>query len=282
MDFEHQRIIVERLSIHVVEAGREENPAVLLLHGWPEDWSAYAPLMGALSQQARVVAIDLPGIGGSETPPPSNDKRSLVKIVHGVIGELGLRKVTLVGHDVGGQIVYAYLHSYPQELAHAVMLDIAVPGVDPWEDVKRNPYIWHFAFHAIRGLPEMLVTGHEASYFDYFYDAISARQGGVSARSREAYVHAYARPEALHTGFEWYRAFPQDEKDNVSVKNEVVETPVLYLRGDHQQGDMEEYLMGFRAGGLRDIHGQLIPNSGHYTLDEQPDGVLTALRSFLV
>jgi hypothetical protein len=62
--------------------------------------------------------------------------------------------------------------------------------------------------------------------------------------ARTTYARAYSRPEALHTGFEWYRAFAQDEKDNISVKDESVYTPVLYMRGDRELGNLEDYLKG--------------------------------------
>ena len=278
----HRQVEVEGLSIHVAEGGATEKPTALFLHGWPECWAAFERVMVSLSREVRVVAPDLPGIGASETPPPANDKRTLAKYVRGVIEELGLRNVTLVGQDVGGQIVYAYLHAYPGELRRAVIMNVAVPGVEPWSEVKHNPSIWHFAFHAIPGLPEKLVAGREAAYFDYFYDRISAEPGGVDRRARETYVRAYSRPEALRTGFEWYRAFPQDEKDNLGAKGRPVRTPVLYLRGENDPGlDLDRYVNGLHQGGLQDVRGQVIANSGHFAADEQPAAVLAALRQFM-
>jgi len=218
-----------------------------------------------------------PGIGGSKIPPRSNDKNTLACHVHGLIERMKLPSVTLVGHDVGGQIVYAYLKAYPDELQKAVIMNVAVPGVDPWSEVKRNPYIWHFAFHAIPNLPELLVRGKGAAYFAFFFDTISARPDGVSESAREMYVEAYSRPEALHTGFEWYRAFPQDEKDNHASQGNSVQTRVLYLRGEHEIGSLEDYVKGRGESGLRNLEGRLIPNSGHYAPDEQPNEVAAIL-----
>jgi pimeloyl-ACP methyl ester carboxylesterase len=236
--------------------------------------------MSALGERAHCLAIDLPGIGGSETPPASGDKRALAAYVHGLVDMLDLRGVTLVGHDVGAQIVYAYLHEYPNELAGAVLMNIVIPGVDPWSEVIRNPSIWHFAFHAIPELPETLVTGRQAAYFDYFYDVLSATHAGVSAQARQAYVAAYSRPEALRTGFGWYRAFSQDEKDNIARQGHRVDTPVLYMRGDHEYGDMERYAAGLRTAGLRNVTGRLIQGCGHFAPDEQPIEVATVIGEF--
>jgi pimeloyl-ACP methyl ester carboxylesterase len=277
---QHYQVDVDGLSIHLVDAGESSKPTVLFLHGWPQSWAAFERVMISLNHDYHVVAIDLPGVGGSIGAPPSNDKRTLAKYVHGVIDRRGLRNVTLVGHDIGGQVAYAFLRAYPDAIGRAVLMDIAIPGVDPWDDVKRNPYIWHFAFHAIPELPERLVTGHERTYFDFFYDALSATRAGVSPSARETYVGAYLRPEALTTGFDWYRAFPQDEKDNAADRTPV-DVPVLYVRGDKDRGEgIDRYLSGFRAAGLRSVTGTTIANSGHFVADEHPDALAAALREF--
>ena len=66
-----------------------------------------------------------------------------------------------------------------------------IPGIDPWEQVLRNPYLWHFAFHSIPELPELLVQGHQSEY-----------------------AKAYATDSALPAGLNWYRTFPQDAATN--------------------------------------------------------------------
>ena len=115
-------------SIHIVEAGSPEQPAVLFVHGWPECSAAFEQVMLLLSDTAHVLSMDLPGIGGSTPAPASGDKRTLARCVRGVIAALGLQQPSLVGHDVGGQIVYAYLHAFPNELRRAVIMNVAVPG----------------------------------------------------------------------------------------------------------------------------------------------------------
>jgi pimeloyl-ACP methyl ester carboxylesterase len=277
---QHQQIIVNGIPTHVAHDGPSERPAVLFLHGWPESWAAFQSIMESLRSEFRVAAPDLPGIGESTVPPPSNDKRTLAEWVRGVVQQLDLKDVTLVGHDVGGQIVFAYLRTFAEELRGAVIMNVAVPGIDPWPEVLRNPFIWHFAFHAVPGLPERLVTGREAGYFDYFFDTISARKGAVAESARRVYVQAYSRPEALQTGFDWYRAFRQDERDNAQPLT--LRTPVLYLRGAAERGlDLGRYVEGLRSAGLTAIEGKTVPNSGHFAPDEQPQAVADLLRAFL-
>jgi pimeloyl-ACP methyl ester carboxylesterase len=270
------------LPIHIVEAGQPGTPAIVLLHGWPQSSVAFELLLPLLSPVAHVVALDLPGIGGSPAAPPAGDKRTIARHVHAAIRALELREVTLVGHDIGAMVAYAYLHAYPRELRAAVLLNIAIPGVDPWSETTHNPNIFHFALHAIPKLPETLIAGRQTPYFDYFYDAISAAPSAITPAHRAAYVAAYSRPAALTAGFDWYRAFAQDEKDNQAVKAARVETPVLYMRGDRERGSpLDAYVEGLCANGLVNVEGRAIPNCAHFSAEEQPAFLAAALLAFI-
>jgi pimeloyl-ACP methyl ester carboxylesterase len=226
--------------------------------------------------------MDLPGVGGSPKPTVSADKRTLAGFVRTVARALGARDLTLVGHDVGGMIVYAYLRAFPGELSRAVIMNVAVPGIEPWSEVVRNPAIWHFAFHNVAALPELLVQGHQVEYFGYFFDAIAANPQAVSAEARRTHTEAYARPEALHTGFEWYRAFRRDAEDNARTFGSSLETPVLYLRGSEERGlGLDRYVEGLRRSGLSAVDGRIVPGSGHFAPDEQAAGVVELLQEFV-
>jgi pimeloyl-ACP methyl ester carboxylesterase len=278
----HRMVAAEGIQIHVVEAGSATNPAVLFLHGWPESWAAFEDLLPLMADTTHAIAIDLPGVGKSPTPPPANDKRTIARYVRGVIDALGLRDVTLVGHDVGGIIAYAYLRAYPGELRAVVLMNIAIPGVDPWNAVKNDKRIWHFSFHAVPELPEKLVSGREKTYFEWFYDILSATPTSLSARAREEFVKAYVTPESLKTGFDWYRAFPRDEQDAAAHADAPVQTPMLYVRGEKDMGaKADAYVEGMRAAGVRDVRGVSIPGAGHFAPSEAPKEVANALKSFM-
>src|SRR6202000_3282971 len=98
--------------------------------------------------------------------------------------------LTLVGHDVGGMVAYAYLRQYA-DAARIVIMDTVIPGVDPWSEVLANPYLWHFALHSIPVLPETLVQGRQADYFGFFYDVLSADPSRITPQARAEDVAAY-------------------------------------------------------------------------------------------
>ncbi len=132
---------------------------MVFLHGWPQSWLEFERVMALLSDKVRVVALDLPGIGGSVYPSAPGDKRAIAAVVHEAIAAMTLEDVSLVGHDIGGQAAFAHLVAYPDEIVGVVLVDMAIPGIDPWGDVIGNPKVWHLAFHAAYPAPGALTAG---------------------------------------------------------------------------------------------------------------------------
>ena len=277
--FRHSRVAVGNSSLHVVEAGDPHAAPFLFLHGWPESWHSWRQIMALASGQVRAIAIDLPGVGESTGEPTDGSKRELAVVVRGLVERMGLRDLTLVGQDVGGMVTYAYLRMF-RDLKRAVIMDVVLPGIDPWEEVLRNPYLWHFAFHAIPELPERLVQAHQSEYFDYFYNAISANPSRITAEARAIYAAAYATDSALTAGFSWYRTFPRDAAANKETSETSVATPLLYLRGEQEGGDVGDYVDGLRSAGVTRVAHALVPNSGHFTQEEAPEATWRLIADF--
>ncbi|MDB5186133.1 MAG: alpha/beta hydrolase [Candidatus Saccharibacteria bacterium] len=280
-ELRHRYIEVKDARIHVVECGMLNDPVVLFLHGWPQDWSAFEKVMILAGQTVHAVSVDMPGMGASSCEPLVGSKKEIAAYVYGVVQALDLQHVTLVGHDCGGMVTYSYLTNHGDYLERAIIIDVAVPGIDPWDEVLRNPHIWHFAFHTIPELPEKLVQGKQADYFDFFFDAMSLKPELITTESRERYAKAYTQPSALSTGFEWYRAFTQDKKDNTPAPSQSIQTPVLYLRGSHSGVSIEPYIAGFTRAGLVNIEGKKIEGSGHFIADEQPEKLWECIAEFM-
>ncbi|MGX5850150.1 alpha/beta fold hydrolase [Mesorhizobium sp. PL10] len=271
---------VEGLSIAVRKAGAHDAPGLLLLHGWPQSSYVFERVIEPLSSGHHVIAPDLPGIGQSRGVAENGEKRTLARLMLGLIEACGLRQPIVAGHDVGGQIVFALLRGHAQTLSGAVIMDVAVPGVAPWDKVIANPHIWHFAFHDIPALPELLVSGHERAYFDFFFDILAKEKASIPTESRTIYAEAYARPESLKAGFDWYRAFAEDARANALPPATVIETPVLYLRGSAETGEIADYVAGLKTAGLSNVTSDTIADSGHFIADENPKALAARLQRF--
>jgi pimeloyl-ACP methyl ester carboxylesterase len=279
---EHVQVSVAGVSVHAVTAGPSDAPGLLLLHGWPESWATWRELIPLAAVSHRVVAVDLPGIGGSASSPAPRSKHAIARTVHDLADTLGLTDLTLVGHDIGGMVAYAYLRGYP-DLPRAVIMDVPIPGVGPWDDFVRAPFLWHFALHAVPGLPEQLVSGRQEAYFGYFYDLLAAAPGVPAAEVRTEQAAAYAAPEALSAGFGWYRAFTEDvEANEAAAAGPPCRTPLLYLRGSAERGGpISTYVDGLRQAGVNDVRPAVVDGAGHFPHQEAAVATWQAISGFI-
>jgi pimeloyl-ACP methyl ester carboxylesterase len=265
---------VNGTTLHYLLGGT--GPAVILLHGFPEDWYAYHRVMPLLAKQFRVVAVDLRGIGGSAPTSDGYDAANMAEDIHQLAAHLHLDHVYLVGHDIGGMVAYAFVRSYPENSRGVMLLDTPVPGLGSWDAVKSSPIAWHINFQQTPDLPEQLLAGRVAIYLRHFLDPETFSDADVARYSR-----AYAAPEHLRAALEIYRAFPADEKFNSSHRS-AINVPLVLAPGEHSP--FEKLMPGF-AEALRD-HGcanvkiEVIKNSVHFVVDEQPEAVAQLIERY--
>jgi pimeloyl-ACP methyl ester carboxylesterase len=275
-------IPVDDMKLSARAAGDRNQPALILLHGWPHSGRVYDDVIPDLSEDAFVLAFDLPGVGDSQGAPPSAEKTVLADIVLRAAEKLEAKSILIAGFDVGGMIAYSAARDHGSRIVGAVVMNTVIPGLDLWEETLADPQIFHFALHAVPKLPELLVTGHEREYFDFFFDVLAGNKAAVTDGQRDEYARAYSRPEALTAGFDWYRAFEADAKHNARHKR--IRTPILYLRGDAGiVGDaVEPYVAGLRKAGAEHVTGGIIRNSGEFSPVEAPAAFVKALKDFRV
>jgi pimeloyl-ACP methyl ester carboxylesterase len=272
------KIQVDELVIAAEVAGDQRRPALLLLHGWPHNRRVYDQVIDRFAEGYFTIAPDLPGIGESVGAPPSAEKGVIADLVLRATETLGARDLVIGGFDVGGMIAFAAAREHGGRIRGAIVANTVVPGIDPWTEVMGNPHIWHFAFHSIPGLPETLVTGHQRDYFDFFANFLAGKKEAITSAYRDAFAAAYDRSDALKAGFDWYRAMELDAKTNRRHKR--VDTPMLYLRGDADGGNIDGYLAGLKAAGAKMLRGEVIKGSGEFLPLETPDAFVEIVSRF--
>jgi pimeloyl-ACP methyl ester carboxylesterase len=273
--FRSQEINTNGTQIFVRVGGK--GPAVVLLHGYGETGDMWAPLAAALVHDHTVVVPDLRGMGLSSHPADGYDKKTQGEDVSGVLDALKIDKVELVTHDIGNMVGYAFAAEHPDRVTKFALLDAPLPGVGPWEEVLKNPLLWHFRF----GGPDMerLVKGRERIYLDRFWNEFSADPNKFDEASREHYARLYARPGAMHSGFEQFKAFDQDAIDNKAFLNKGPLTiPVLAIGGEKSFGPMMATVMRAAASNVQQA---VVPHAGHWLMEENPADTIKLIKDFL-
>ena len=266
---------VDGLKLHYLTAGH--GPAVLLLHGYTQTSRMWRPIMPHLAEKFTVIAPDLPGIGDSDIPKDGLDMKNAAVRVHGLMKSLGIEQAEVVGHDIGLMVAYAYAAQFPSETTKLAVLDAFLPGVAGWEDVYNDPGIWHFRFNG--PTPEMLVKGRERIYFDYFWNDFAADKAhSIPEADRVAYVAAYSRPGRMRAGWAYFVSFQQAAKDFAELSKTKLTMPVLAIGGAKANGEVLGKQMKLVATKATVV---VLPDTGHWVLEEQPKLTSDALYSFL-
>ncbi|GAB5556013.1 MAG: alpha/beta hydrolase [Schleiferiaceae bacterium] len=107
-------VLYKGISIEVTQEGK--GPAVILLHGFLEDSSMWDDMIPQLSKRNRIIRFDLLGHGKTDCLGYVHSMEEMAEQVHAVITELGLRKVAIIGHSMGGYVALAYAELYPDNL----------------------------------------------------------------------------------------------------------------------------------------------------------------------
>ncbi len=273
--FKTETISTNGTQIFVRIGGK--GPAVVLLHGYGETGDMWAPLASELARNHTVVVPDLRGMGLSSHPAAGFDKKNQAKDFAGVLDALKVDKVAVVAHDIGNMVGYAFVAEHPDRVTRLVLMDAPLPGVGPWDEILKSPLLWHFRF----GGPDMerLVKGRERIYLDRFWNEFSADPKNFDEASREHYARLYARPGAMHSGFEQFKAFDQDVVDNKAfLAKGPLQMPVLAIGGEKSFGLMMATVARAAATNVQEA---VIARSGHWLMEENPKDTIKLIKEFL-
>jgi pimeloyl-ACP methyl ester carboxylesterase len=266
---------VNGVRLHCFIGGK--GSPVILLHGYAETGHMWLPIMPLLATNHTVIVPDLRGAGDSSKPESGYDKKNMAVDIHELALSLGIKRASIVGHDIGLMVAYAYAAQFPQETGRVVLMDAFLPGIGNWKDVWLMRDLWHFHFYG--KTPLALVEGRERIYFEHFWNDFAADPNhSIPEADRRFYAKAYAQPGGMRAGFEYFRNFEQDAKDFTQLSATPLPMPVLVLTGEKASGS---FLIEQARLVATNVEGQVVPGSGHWLMEEAPQVVIPAILKFL-
>ena len=263
------------VRLHYLVVGQGD--PVLLLHGFGQSSHMWRPLMRELARNHTVIAADLRGAGQSDAPEGGYTKAEMARDMHELMTGLGHQKVSVVGHDIGSMVAYAYAAQFPGEVKSIALMDTFLPGVGEWTRVWLDRSQWHFSFYG--ATPRALVQGRERIYLEHFWNDFAADPGkSVPEVDRRIYAVEYARPNHVQAGMESFRAIEQDGKELHEYAAKPLTMPMLVLTGEKGAGDF----LGKQAQLIAtDVMSATVPGAGHWLMEEAPGFVIPKLVDFL-
>lgn len=279
--FTEQTARVGDVTINYVRGGR--GSPLVLLHGYPQTWYMWRKVLPELAQHYTVIAPDLRGAGRSDAPAEGYDKKTLASDVRGLLTQLGLEgDLTLVGHDIGTMVAYAYAAAHRDQVSKLVLTEAPIPDQSLYQApslTPQGPGLWNFGFFSLpNGLPEQIVDGREALWVDRFIDSMEVQKTGIAGEDVDEYA-GYLQDDAhLRASFEYFRALPQDVADNAEYGKTKLAMPVLALGARASLGDLVPTQVAQYA---TTVSGGVVEDSGHWIFEERPAELTGQLLHFL-
>jgi pimeloyl-ACP methyl ester carboxylesterase len=264
---------------------------VVLLHGWPADRMDYRVLIPLLTDVADVVAPDFRGFGESDkhSAPPAQaySADAQARSVIGLIDELGLGPVVIVGYDVGSRVAQTIARTYPDRV-RALVLSPPLPGAgDRVLTPEAQREFWYQAFHQLRLIEEIIDGDATAvrAYLRHFWSHWSGPSFSLPDAELDRLATLYGPPGAFTASIAWYRAgsgtvatslrelTADGRPERISVPTTVLwpEFDPLFPR------DWGDRLPEFFA----DATVESLPGVGHFVPLEAPQALAAAVRAAL-
>jgi len=268
---------IETNGIHLNVATVGAGPAVVLLHGFPHTWRLWSEIIGPLSTHHQVIAPDLRGFGASTRASDGYDAGTLAIDIDGVLDALAVRTAAVVAIDAGTPVAVLLALRRPDRVRRLVVMEALLGSLPGAEEFLAAGPPWWFGFHAVPGLAETVLIGHEAQYVDWFLTA-GTRGRDVPPDIHDAFIDAYTGVDALRCAFSYYRALPTTARHlSDAVAGGRLTMPTLAI-GAHPVGAaLERQLRPITD----DLTGHLIPDCGHIIPLDRPGELLSLLAPFL-
>ena len=269
----------------MAEAGPDQGPLVVLLHGFPQFWWAWRHQLTVLAELGyRVAALDLRGYGASDKPPRGYDTITSAADVAGVVRSLGAADAVVLGHDWGGWVAW----SMPT-LEPATTRAIAVVSA-PHPLRLQSPALARSAPGALREVlaaqvpmrPERVLQRRGS------VEALLRRWGAgewPSAEEVERYEAAVRVPFVAHSALEYlrwaFRSLPRsDGRRFAAALRRTIDVPVLQVHGSR-----DAFLpSGLARTSSRFVRGRYrweLLDAGHFLPEEVPEPLSALLASWL-
>lgn len=281
------------VTLNVALAGDPRNPAVILLHGFPESHRTWRALAPQLQDEFFLVMPDQRGFAGSDLPQDVEAYKTdiLIDDIFALRDALWIEEFALVGHDWGGAIAWGAALRGDTRLSRLAIVNSPHPVVfqksliESEEQRAASQYITAFRAPSFE-------TMIETKGFDWFFDTTFARHvdiSKISADERRQYIADWSQPGAFNAMLNWYRA----SKVVVPPPGLTVPIPEWLLRAFPKievptlvvWGMQDKALLPRQLEGLDELVDDLtvvrLPNVGHFAPWEAADQVASALRPFL-
>jgi pimeloyl-ACP methyl ester carboxylesterase len=281
-----ERHTVGDITIHVARFGSGE--PLLLLHGWPEFWLSWRPVMERLGDAFALVAPDLRGFGDTAKPAPGPDATATAdrhaQDMLGLMDALGIQRFGVAAGDVGAYVAQALCRMAPERIVGTFYFCTIYPGIGRrYGAAPHLIEVWYQYFQQLPLATELVGSSRAACrmYLKHFLDHWSGDNPAVFADKLEIYVDNFMKPGNLQGGFDWYLSSARTRVamlDEHLPKHPPIAVPSHFMWGRRDPLVKPEW--SDRLGEYFSDYAIDFVDAGHFVPVELPDRAAQEIRVF--
>jgi len=282
MTTEHLTVEANGAAFHVARVGA--GPPLLLLHGWPEFWLTWEPVMHRLADRFTLIAPDLRGFGDSDKPAGPHGNAEHAADMVALLDVLGLDRIGVVGHDVGGGVMQAMARAAPERFPGLFFFDFVHAGIGPrMAAPDRLIEIWYQSFHLLKLAPNLVGASREScrAYIGHFLRHWAYRKHAFDD-VLELFVDNFLKPGNLAGGFAYYRGAQAGRL--AMLKGEAPAMPPIAIPTCIRWAEHDPIFPAAwidRLGeSFSDLDVAVMPGVGHFPHREDPDRAAAEIAGF--
>jgi pimeloyl-ACP methyl ester carboxylesterase len=276
--FTHKTLPTPGSRLHYVQGGT--GPTILLLHGWPQNWSEWRHVMPDLAKDHTVIAPDWRGAGSSGRPQSGYDANSIAEELKILVDHVDNGPVTIVGHDWGAAFGYAYAATYRDDVEALAIFEMVLPGLGIMEGAMTpqpgGNFLWHMAFQSVPDMPAMLIAGHEREYLQWFFQHFAYDPSAITPEDLDEYTANMTQVGAQRAGLAVYQEYFTSAAQVVEHAKVPLTIPTVAFGGEACLGPAT--LMSVEMVAPK-ATGGVVERSGHWMPEERPDAIIEHVRS---
>lgn len=247
------QIIIKNLAVEYDDRG--SGKIIVMLHGWKDNLYTFDKIVRSLSDEFRIIRIDMPGFGGSEAPPNSWHLDDYVRFVNGFFIKLDIKPDILIGHSFGGRITIKGVATGTLSAKKIVLISSA--------GVARRKTFKNFTLAVLAKVGRVITA----------IPPFSIWKQKIRRKLYEAIGSDYFRAGELSG------TFVNVVNEDLGLLSEQIKIPALIVWG--AEDDTTPISQGVRLNKL--IPGsklEVINGAGHFVHKEKPEEVAELIREF--
>jgi len=267
-----------RVKLHTVIIGAGE--PIVLLHGFPDFWYGWKNVMHQLKEDFQLVVPDTRGINLSDKPVGIENYKIdvLVEDVKELANKLNLTRFTLVGHDWGGAISWAFAYKYPRLLKKLVIINAPHPKVFS-KKIRNNAKQRRssgYIFQLLKPGGEQSLLQNDMMGLKAAVFGTTRKRGAFTEEDKQKYIESWSQPNSILSGVNYYRA-----NRSIEQSSGVIKVPTLVIHGMKDNFVRPTVLEGLSEF-VTNLQIVKAEKSSHWVMHDEPELVTSSIKDFVL